>query len=114
MISIGDYVVFGGETAAMVLLDSVCRRIPGILQESAVQSESHERILLEEDQYTKPRDNTIPSELLSGNHRKIENWRRKSRIINTYRTRPDILNRIPVDKELLRTLDQYFAEKTCK
>ena len=95
-ISIGDYVLTGGELAALVLLDSIIRNIPGVLTEKkCYEEESHYNGLLEYPQYTRPRvwkDMKVPEILLSGNHAEIEKWRiEKSKEI-TYKKRPDMLN----------------------
>ena len=94
-ISIGDYVLTGGELAAMVLIDSVSRMIPGVLgNEQSAGIESFEDNLLEYDQYTRPeefRGMKVPSVLLSGNHKKIEEYRKESSFQRTLENRPDLL-----------------------
>ncbi|MDO9382183.1 MAG: tRNA (guanosine(37)-N1)-methyltransferase TrmD [Hyphomicrobiaceae bacterium] len=94
-ISIGDYVLSGGELAAMVLLDAVVRLLPGVVGASeSLQHESFETGLLEHPQYTKPREwegRTIPEILLSGDHKKIEAWRRAEAEHITAARRPDLL-----------------------
>jgi tRNA (guanine37-N1)-methyltransferase len=94
-ISVGDYVLSGGEIAAMILLDAVVRLLPGVTgSEASIREDSFENGLLEYPQYTRPRQwqgHTIPEILLSGNHAQIQNWRRqKSRQITRSR-RPDLL-----------------------
>jgi len=94
-ISIGDYVLTGGEIAAMVLVDAVVRLVPGVLgsDESAV-GDSHSDGLLEYPQYTRPevfRDWEVPAVLLSGHHGEIAAWRRKQSILRTAARRPDLL-----------------------
>lgn len=93
-VSIGDYVLSGGELAAMVLLDAVVRLLPGVMgrQESA-REESFEGGLLEYPQYTKPRDfegRAIPEVLLSGDHAKIAAWRKEQALALTQARRPDL------------------------
>jgi tRNA (guanine37-N1)-methyltransferase len=96
-ISIGDYVLAGGELAAMVLIEACVRLLPGVLGASAsLESESFESGLLEYPQYTKPREwegRTAPDILLSGDHRKIETWRRAESERLTRLRRPDLLNK---------------------
>lgn len=94
-ISIGDYVLSGGELAAMVIIDSVLRRLPGTLGSSeSLLEESHSDGLLEYPQYTRPavfREWQVPDILLSGHHGEIARWRRRQRIIRTALRRPDLL-----------------------
>jgi len=94
-ISIGDYVLTGGELPAMILIDCVIRLIPGVLGEKkSLHFESFEGNLLEYPQYTRPADYKgmrVPAVLLSGNHKKIEEWRKKQAIKITKQRRPDLL-----------------------
>lgn len=93
-VSIGDYVLTGGEIPAMVLMDSVARYVDGVLNEESTKEESFASGLLEYPQYTKPEifeGITVPEILKSGHHKKIDEWRRKEAIKNTYRKRPDLL-----------------------
>ena len=94
-ISIGEYVLTGGELAAMVVVDAVARLVPGVLKsEEAILDESYSRGLLEYPQYTRPRvyrDWDIPEVLLSGNHQAIARWRREQAIVRTLQRRPDLL-----------------------
>lgn len=93
-ISIGDFVLTGGEIPAMAVADAVCRMIPGVLpDESAFQNESHWDGLLEYPQYTHPaqwRGHAVPEVLLSGHHANIERWRRKESLRRTRACRPDL------------------------
>lgn len=96
-VSIGDYVLTGGELGAMVLIDAVSRMIPGVLgnEESAV-SDSHYQTLLQYDSYTRPREYKgmkVPQVLLDGNHKKIEEWRNENAVENTKNKRPDLYQR---------------------
>ena len=95
-ISIGDYVLTGGEIPAMCLVDSVSRYIEGVLSKDSIIEESFsENKLLEYPQYTKPYDFEgikVPEILISGNHQKIDEWRQDQRLINTYNKRRDLLN----------------------
>jgi len=94
-ISIGDYVLTGGELPAMVLVDALVRLIPGVLgDKNSLNFESFEGNLLEYPQYTRPakfREICVPKILLSGDHKKIESWRRKEAIKRTRQKRPDLL-----------------------
>ena len=95
-ISIGDYVLTGGEIPAMCLVDSVSRYIEGVLSKDSIIEESFSTdTLLEYPQYTKPYDFEgikVPEILISGNHQKIDEWRQDQRLINTYNKRRDLLN----------------------
>lgn len=97
-ISIGDYVITGGELAALVVIDAVTRLIPGALgDERSAEDESFTSQLLEYPHYTRPRDfkgMKVPDVLLSGNHREIWLWRRREALKRTLRTRPDLLKRL--------------------
>jgi len=97
-ISIGDYVLTGGELPAMVLVDTIVRLLPGVLKkEEAVREESFaQRGLLEYPQYTRPADFKgwkVPKVLLSGNHKKIEEWRKKKALERTKKRRPDLIKK---------------------
>jgi tRNA (guanine37-N1)-methyltransferase len=95
-ISLGDYILTGGELAAMVVSDAICRLLPGVLGDASSNvDESFSQGLLEYPQYTRPasyRGLTVPEVLLNGNHAAQAAWRRKMSIINTARTRPDLLS----------------------
>jgi len=94
-ISIGDYVLTGGELPAMVLVDSIVRLLPGVLgDKNSLNFESFEGNLLEYPQYTRPADFKglkVPAILLSGDHKKIESWRKKQALKRTKAKRPDLL-----------------------
>jgi len=94
-ISIGDYVISGGELAAMVIIDAVVRLLPGAVgDEESLKSESFSEGLLEYPQYTRPevfRGMKVPDILLSGDHGKIEQWRRRQAVERTKKWRPDLL-----------------------
>lgn len=94
-ISIGDYVLTGGEMAAVVVTDAVARMLPGVLSDDiCFQDESHFAGLLEYPQYTRPaewRGKKVPDVLLSGHHANIEKWRREQAIYTTYKKRPEML-----------------------
>lgn len=114
-ISIGDYVLSGGEIPAMVLVDAVVRLLPGALgNDESIRSESFESGLLEYPQYTRPevfRDRRVPDVLLSGNHARIEAWRRCEAIMRTYGRRPELLDKAEMTDEELRFLDGLKREK---
>lgn len=93
MISVGDYVLSGGEIAAEVVVDSIVRLLDGVIRVGATEDESHENVLLEYPQYTKPveyRGERVPDILLSGNHGAIEKWRHMEALKDTKRLRPDL------------------------
>ncbi|MDP2891638.1 MAG: tRNA (guanosine(37)-N1)-methyltransferase TrmD [Bacillota bacterium] len=107
-ISIGDYVLTGGELPAMVLIDCVSRFVPGVLGgEGSAEEESFADGLLEYPQYTRPaefRGMKVPEVLLSGNHAEIKRWRRKQALLSTKKKRPDLLTKAQLsqgDKEML-------------
>ena len=109
-ISIGDYVLTGGELPAMVLIDSVSRYVEGVLKEGSVEEESFSNGLLEYPQYTRPEiflNKKVPDVLLSGHHENIKNWRRKQALINTYNKRPDLLKEIELSNEDKKMISDY-------
>ena len=109
-ISVGDFVLTGGELAALTVIDSVSRLIPGVLGKSeSFQNESFSDGLLEYPQYTRPRvfnGAEVPPELLSGHHKNIEVWRRRQSLIKTAATRPDLLAGAPLSKSDLQFLKE--------
>ena len=112
-ISIGDYILSGGELAAMVVIDSVARLVPGFLgSESSPLDDSHATGLLEYPQYTRPpvfRSWQVPEILLSGNHAQIAQWRREQAIIRTFKRRPDMLDKAKLclkEEQLIERLKQ--------
>lgn len=108
-ISIGDFVLTGGELPALVVADAVCRMLPGVLADDiCFTEESHFSGLLEYPQYTKPavwHDREVPEVLLSGNHAKIAKWRRKKSLEITNERRPDILTNADLSKDDLEYID---------
>lgn len=102
-LSIGDYVLTGGELPAMVIIDSVARLLPGVLgNESSAVTDSFSTGLLEYPHYTRPvqfRGWEVPDILLSGHHANIEKWRKRMAIERTWRKRPDLLEHYPLSKE---------------
>lgn len=103
-LSIGDYVLTGGELAALVVADSVCRLCPGVLSESVgYEDESHYNGLLEYPQYSRPEvwnEKSVPAVLLSGHHGNVEKWRREQSLLRTKTRRPDMYEKfIEKDKK---------------
>lgn len=95
-VSIGDYVLIGGEVAAMVVIEAVARLVPGVIQAESLEEESFEGDVLEYPQYTRPavfRGVPVPPVLLSGDHARIGEWRRRQAAERTARLRPDLLRR---------------------
>lgn len=94
-ISVGDYVLTGGELPAMILIDSVSRYVKGVLSEGSTDEESFSNNLLEYPQYTRPLEfegKKVPEVLISGNHQEIEKWRQEQSLIETFKKRKDLLN----------------------
>lgn len=109
-LSIGDYVLTGGELAAMVIIDSVVRLLPGALgNDVSAVTDSFSSGLLEHPQYTRPADfrgHKVPEVLLSGNHAKIEEWRKEESLIRTKERRPDLLEQYEFTKEEQKLLKE--------
>ena len=113
-ISVGDYVLTGGETAAMVLIDCVSRLVPGVLgsTESAGEESFSNDGLLEYPQYTRPRvfeDMEVPEVLLNGDHKKISQWRREQALLATARMRPDLLAAASITSAERRWLSEQLS-----
>ncbi len=112
--SIGDYVLTGGELAAMVMIDCIARLVPGVLSnETSSEIETFHDNLLEYPQYTRPevyRGLRVPEVLLSGHHANIETWRREQSIRRTYERRPDLLENARLSQKEKRYLDRLKAE----
>ncbi|MCC2628335.1 MAG: trmD [Thermomicrobiales bacterium] len=107
-ISIGDYVLTGGELAASVVVDAVTRLVPGVIDAASVAEESHHEGMLEYPQFTRPpafRGLAVPPVLLSGHHAEIRRWRREQALRRTARLRPELL-----DLESLSTLEREIVE----
>ncbi|KUO75490.1 MAG: tRNA (guanine-N1)-methyltransferase [Clostridia bacterium BRH_c25] len=115
-ISIGDFVLTGGEIAAMAVVDATCRLIPGVLKEDASHVvESFSEGLLEFPQYTRPpvfMGMEVPEVLLSGHHENIDKWRRQESLKRTFEKRPELLSKADLSKEDLKLLDKI--KKECK
>ena len=113
-LSIGDYVLTGGEIPALAVTDSVCRLLPGVLSdESCFTEESHWNSLLEYPQYSRPEEwkgRHVPEILLSGHHANIAKWRRREAIKRTYLRRPDMLEKADLDTKDLKMLEDIKRE----
>ncbi len=116
-LSIGDYVLTGGEIAAMVVVDAVTRLIPGVLGgEDSAERDSFSNGLLEHGHYTRPQEfegAEVPQVLLSGHHREIRRWRLESSLLRTLVNRPDLLRQRPLTEEeadILRRWHRHLAE----
>lgn len=114
-ISIGDYVLTGGEMPALVCADAICRMLPGVLSdEICFTEESHFAGLLEYPQYTRPavwQEESVPEVLLSGNHAEIAKWRKERAIEITYDRRPDMLDSASLNKKEQKFLEAYMQSK---
>lgn len=112
--SIGDYVLSGGELAAMVLIDSVCRTLPGVLgHEESAKQDSFVDGLLDCPHYTRPEKIAgyeVPEVLLSGNHDEIRRWRLKQSLGKTWQIRPDLIESIELDDEQKSLLQEFINE----
>ena len=117
-ISIGDYVLTGGEIPAMVLIDSVARNIEGVISKESTSEETFSNGLLEYPQYTRPeifKDKQVPEILLSGHHENINKWRRNESIKNTYLKRKDLLEKVntkekqKLTKECLNIYNRFMG-----
>ncbi|MCZ6805167.1 MAG: tRNA (guanosine(37)-N1)-methyltransferase TrmD [Proteobacteria bacterium] len=112
--SIGDYVLSGGELAAMVLIESVCRTLPGVLgHEDSASGDSFVDGLLDYPHYTRPEQvdgYQVPDVLLSGNHGLIRRWRLKQALGKTWQVRPDLIESIELDEEQKGLLQEFITE----
>ena len=115
-ISIGDYVLTGGEIPAMVLIDSVSRYVDGVLSEDSTSEESFSQGILEYPQYTRPEtfeDMKVPEILLSGHHENINKWRRCEALKNTYLKRPELLENVELSEEDKKYLNKIKNDAMC-
>ena len=113
-ISVGDYVLTGGEIPACLLVDSISRLIPGVISEDSTSGESFTMGLLEYPQYTRPQvydGKKVPDILLSGHHANIEKWKRYESLKKTYYNRPDLLENFEFTKEDIKMLEEIKNEK---
>ncbi len=113
-ISIGDFVLTGGELPALTVADAICRMLPGVLSDDlCFEEESHFSGLLEYPQYTRPavwNERQVPDVLLSGNHAEINNWRRIQSILTTIENRPDMLTFDKLSEKDRKLLKKYNVE----
>jgi tRNA (guanine37-N1)-methyltransferase len=108
-VSIGDYVLTGGELPALVLIDAVARLVPGVIDEASSASDSFAAGLLEHPHYTRPesfRGQDVPAVLLSGHHGEVERWRRRESLRRTLERRPDLLAGLQLSEDDLRTIEE--------
>ena len=114
-LSIGDYVISGGELASMVLMESIVRRIDGVPEDiESISNESFENGLLDYPHYTRPEKvggTTVPDVLINGNHQEIARWRRKMSLGFTWEKRPDLLKNVKLSKEDDKLLSEYKLER---
>jgi tRNA (guanine37-N1)-methyltransferase len=115
-ISIGDYVLTGGELPALMIIDAVSRLIPGVLGDpTGAEDDSHSMGLLEYPHYTRPpefRGWKVPEILLSGDHAKIEKWRREQALTRTFNKRPDMLEKAELDKKDIKFIEGLKSKNT--
>ncbi len=113
-VSIGDYVLTGGELPAMVMIDAISRLIPGVLHnDTSAEFESFQDNLLEYPQYTRPvewHEKRVPDVLLSGHHVNIEKWRREQSVIRTAQRRPDLLDKAELTQKEKELAKKYLPE----
>jgi tRNA (guanine37-N1)-methyltransferase len=113
-ISIGDYVLSGGELAALVVVDAVARLVPGVVGDAgSVAADSFARGLLDYPHFTRPADVrgwTVPDVLLSGHHARIETWRRREALRRTLRERPDLIAGASLDEHERRVIRELSEE----
>ena len=111
LVSVGDYVLTGGELPAMVMVDAISRLVDGVLHNGeSAREESFENHLLEGPQYTRPtmyQGISVPEVLLSGNHSRIKEWQKSQSILRTLRRRPDLLEKADLDSKEKKLLEQY-------
>ena len=112
--SIGDYVLSGGELAALVMIDAVARMIPGVLgDENSAEQDSFMNGLLDCPHYTRPEEidgRCVPEVLMGGNHKAIEQWRMKQALGRTWLRRPELLNELTLSDEQQRLLQAFQQE----
>lgn len=114
-LSVGDYVLTGGELPAMMMIDCISRLVPGVLNNDvSAEFESFHDNLLEYPQYTRPEvfmEQRVPEVLLSGHHKNIDTWRREQSIVRTLERRPDLLEKAQLSKKEKEFLERLLAEK---
>jgi tRNA (guanine37-N1)-methyltransferase len=113
-ISIGDYVLTGGELAAAVVIDAVARLVPGVIESASIFDESFQEPLLEYPHYTRPREFRgldVPEVLLNGNHAAINRWRREASLRKTAQVRPDLLQRLTLTESEAQIVAEAIGEE---
>ena len=113
-VSIGDYVLTGGELPAMIMVDAISRLVPGVLHDVSAEFESFQDHLLEYPQYSRPEvwhDKRVPEVLMSGHHANIEKWRREQSVIRTAKNRPDLLLKAELTEEEKRLAEEISGCK---
>lgn len=117
-LSLGDYVLSGGELAAMVLIDGIARLLPGVLGDvESAPNDSFSAGLLDHPHYTRPEDwggEAVPEILLGGNHAEVARWRLKQALGRTWLRRPDLLDKLELDAQQLELLRAYIAEQVAE
>lgn len=115
-LSVGDFVLTGGELAAMVIIDAIARMLPEVLGcEDSIREDSFYQTLLDYPHYTRPaefRGWKVPGVLISGNHQKIKEWRKKKKLENTFKKRPDLLKTAKLSREEEEMLEQIKRART--
>jgi len=115
-LSLGDFVLTGGELAAMVIIDAIARMLPGVLGcKDSIREDSFYETLLDYPQYTRPaefRGWKVPGVLISGNHQKIREWRKKKKLENTFKKRPDLFKIARLSPEEEKMLEQIKRART--
>jgi tRNA (guanine37-N1)-methyltransferase len=115
-LSIGDYVLSGGELAALIVVDAVSRLVPGVVgDEQSVEADSFTRGLLDYPHYTRPAEFAglkVPDVLLSGHHAQVRRWRKKAALARTLERRPELLEQAALDAEERELLDELLKERT--
>ena len=113
-ISIGDFILSGGEYAAICLIDAIARNLPGIIgNEDSIKNDSFSNGLLKGPAYTRPEifeDIKVPDVLLSGNHSKINEWKTQKSLIQTYIRRPDLINELKLTKKQKKLLEEWTSK----
>ena len=117
LVSVGDYILTGGEIGAEIISDSIIRLLDGVIAPESIVDESFENGLLEYPQYSEPFDyegDFIPDILYSGNHQAIDKWRKKESLRLTKKYRPDLLEKYPLSKQEKKLLDELNSDETPK
>jgi len=115
-ISIGDYVLTGGELPALIIIDALSRLVPGVLGDpTGAEDDSHSMGLLEYPHYTRPpefRGWKVPDVLLSGDHGKVDTWRREQALLRTHKKRPDMLEKAELSEEDQKIIDRLKSKNS--